>query len=470
MCGIIGLTHAVQSAHDVYRGLLMLQHRGQDSAGILSYDAATGMFHSKKQLGKVADVFSATDLDRLKGAMALGHTRYSTIGDVKESDLQPMAGVMPIGIGLVHNGNLSNYAALKASLLAKGRAFLSDNDLEVILHLMSGAFASSPSAPLEERLIEAARAVMQRAEGGYSVIGILPGLGLFGFRDPHGIRPLIIAERDEADGRKSYAFASEDAALGFVGYKRVRDVAPGELVWIPSVGDEAEVLHSRSLVPRSGLPCMFEWIYFSSADANLESVPVYETRLRLGQLLASRVGAAIDPSTIDVVSAVPETSRISAIALAETLARPYREVLIKNRYVQRSFILNGQDKRQVAVGMKFSVVDSVIAGKTVLLVDDSIVRGTTSRKLVQLLRQHGAARVYLASSCPPIRHPCLYGIDFPDRKDLVAAGRPLDSVAQALDADGVFYTTLADLETALGRPFCAACLTGEYAYGAGAAA
>jgi len=465
MCGIVGVLGTSRASKEVHQALLMLQHRGQDSAGILSVDGATGKFHLHKELGQVSSVFEKKDLDRLQGQSAIGHTRYSTIGEVREADLQPMALSLPVGIGMVHNGNVSNFKKMRDEMLDAQRFFMSDNDLEIILHLVAEGFAeaSALSKNVFNNLAASVMKVLEQVEGGYSVIGLLGNQGMFAFRDQHGIRPLVLGTRKEDDGKTAYCLTSETCALKFLGYEVERDIRPGELIWIDREGR----IQTRNLMEKKALPCMFEWIYFSSADSTQEKKNVYEVRLRLGELLGERIQREARPalSRFDVVAPVPDTSRPAAIALAETLGVPFREVLIKNRYVQRSFITNGQDKRQLAVGLKFSVIDELVAGKTVLLVDDSIVRGTTSKKIIELLRLRGAKEVYLASTCPPIMHPCFYGIDFPSHKELIANHRTPSEVAECLGADGVFYSAMEDLESALsGLSFCKACLDGSYAY------
>lgn len=460
MCGIVGIIGTPHAASESYQALQMLQHRGQDSAGILSIDSDSGKFHLHKALGHVSTVFSQNDLKNLSGHIAIGHTRYSTIGEIKEADLQPMAISLPVGMGMVHNGNVSNYSLLKKKLVAKQRIFMSDNDLEIILHSMAESFVSSraTSKTLFQSLCLSVQDVLDATEGGFSVIGLLGTEGLFAFRDPHGIRPLILGKRKNENGTDSYCLTSETCALKFLGYEVVRDLEAGELIWI----NQASEVMSSKITKKTALPCMFEWIYFSSADSTYEAVNVYEARLSLGQKLAARIPTHLN---IDVVAPVPDTSRPAAIGLAEALNIPFREILIKNRYVQRSFIMNGQDLRKLAVRMKFSVVDELVQGKNVLLVDDSIVRGTTSKKLIELLKQHGAKNVYLASTCPPITHPCFYGIDFPFPKDLVAHEKNPDQIAHYLGADGVYFTNLQDVSEALKRQnFCKACLNGEYAY------
>jgi amidophosphoribosyltransferase len=463
MCGIVGIMGTPQASSEAYQALQMLQHRGQDSAGILSVDSESGKFHLHKELGQVSQVFTKENLQPLTGNLAIGHTRYSTIGKIKSADLQPMAISLPVGMGMVHNGNVSNYQKLKQKLVSRQRIFMSDNDLEIILHSMAESFASSraTSKTLFQSLCLSVQDVLETTEGGFSVIGLLGTEGLFAFRDPHGIRPLVLGQRTDETGQTAFCLTSETCALKFLGYEVVRDLQPGELIWI----DSSRKPQFAKITQKAAKPCMFEWIYFSSADSTLEGINVYEARLDLGKRLANRIPASILKQGIDLVAPVPDTSRPAAIGLAETLGLPFREVLIKNRYVQRSFILNGQDLRKLAVKMKFSVVDELVRGKNILLVDDSIVRGTTSKKLIELLKQQGAARVYLASTCPPIHFPCFYGIDFPNPKDLIAHEKNSTQIAEALGADGVFFTTSEDLSSALrNQGFCDACLTGNYAY------
>jgi amidophosphoribosyltransferase len=473
MCGIVGITGHPQASQEAFQSLLMLQHRGQDSAGILSADVESGKLHLHREMGQVSEVFGPEALSRLQGRTALGHTRYSTIGSVKEEDLQPMVAAMPVGLGLVHNGNVSNFEAVREKMLSEGRFFLSDNDLEFFLHFIADEFQNPASQESSHSvfaaLTRAVARIHREIEGGYSVIGTISGRGLFGFRDPHAIRPLILGRKKNPEseiaqfGEYRHILTSETGPMKFLGYEIVRDLEPGELIWIPSLAKDGAPLQTTRLDSREAKPCMFEWVYFSGADSTLEGRNVYQTRLRLGEALARVIPEDLE---IDFVCPVPDTSRPAAIALAEKLAKPFREVLIKNRYVQRSFILPRQDKRELVVSRKFSVVEELVRGKSILLVDDSIVRGTTSRKIVDLLREHGARRVYMASTCPPIEEPCFYGIDFPDHRELIAFQRNASQIADEIHADRVFYTSVADLKDALSLPgFCGACITGEYPYG-----
>lgn len=467
MCGVVGVIGPEEAAKEVYMGLFTLQHRGQDAAGILSYEEGEGPgFHLWKDNGLVESVFSEKTMESLRGRMALGHTRYSTVGKSDSRvDVQPFVLNYPHGIGMAHNGNLVNYHELASKLKKERRRMqLSNNDLEVIQNIFADTLAelTHGSGAVDFNHIQAAvRSVFAHSVGGYSVIGLLAGQGLFAFRDPIGIRPLILGVRIK-DGKKFYCIASELIVLSFLGYESLGDLAPGELIYV----DIAGVLHRKVLQsapePR---PCMFEWVYFAGAESILEGKAVYGTRLKLGTGLAVKVQKLIDEGMAapDIIVPVPETARISAVAMAEELKIPYREVLIKNRYIHRSFILNTQEKRTRAVDLKLNPVKSEIVGKNVLLVDDSIVRGTTSKHLVDMVRRAGAKNVYFASTCPPIRHACYYGIDFPNADELIATGRDEDQIAKFLGADKVIYLDQPALEKAIGlKHTCTACLDGKY--------
>ena len=470
MCGIIGITGSEHAAKEVYLGLFTLQHRGQDAAGILSYDDGTTDagamgFHMWKDTGLVDSIFDEAILERLTGSMAIGHTRYSTVGSSSDkSVVQPFALNFPYGIGMCHNGNIVNVGPLLEKLRTERRRhFLSSSDLEVIQNLFADKLAevTSGDSLTMDQLAEAVRSVFDQAVGGYSVVSSIAGQGLIGFRDPQGIRPLALGKKTE-NGRTSYCLSSESIVFSILGYETVRDLKAGELVFIDAAGR----VESRQLVNQTTpTPCMFEWVYFAGAESVLEGKPVYGARLNLGKGLAKLVKAAIDKGEIkpDIVVPVPETSRIAAIGIAEELGLPYREVLIKNRYIQRSFILSTQDKRTKAVDLKLNPVRTEIEGKNVLLVDDSIVRGTTSLRLINLVRRAGAKEVYFASTCPPIRQPCYYGIDFPSPEELLATNRTEKEIAEKLNADRVIYLDHDSLRAAIGLPsICMACLDGRY--------
>lgn len=477
MCGVIGIIASGESgqagtastAYETYRGLLTLQHRGQDAAGILSYDFEANKFSSEKDLGLVASVFNEKNLENLRGRMAIGHTRYATTGSDSKVDLQPLVTGYPFGVGMVHNGNLVNYHELARKLTGEmGMQLLTNNDLEIFLSYFC-RYAGNPAAgamKFDYQLgLNAAKKIVAEATGAYALVGLLAGEGLFGLRDPGGIRPLVLGKKERGPGNISYCLVSESVTLNFLGFEFVRDVEPGEFIFI----DKDGVIHSELCTQKKEeaqkSPCMFEWIYFSGAESKFEGKNVYTTRLGLGKVLARRIQALIDAGEIDpeIVCPVPDTSRTASISLAEDLGLPYREALIKNRYIQRSFILNTQEARERAVELKLSPVRSEIEGKKILLVDDSIVRGTTSKKIIDLLKRYGASDVTLAVTCPPLRYACYYGIDFPSPRELIAGGRNEEEIARFIGANRVIFLEQSDLYEAIGLPsLCMACLSGKY--------
>jgi amidophosphoribosyltransferase len=400
--------------------------------------------------------------------MAIAHTRYSTAGNKGDlREVQPLTLNYPYGIGLVHNGNVVNYGELRLRLQEeKKRLCFSSSDTEALLNWL----ASELKGAAFEHLREAVRSVFKEVKGSYSVVGVLAGTGIFAFRDPNGIRPLVLGKRDNAGG-VSYMVASETIALQVCGYEQVRDLEPGELLVLEENPSGAPRLRSEVIEKRTLTPCMFEWVYFASAESEMQSAPVYGMRLALGRKLAHQVKRLMDQGKIqaDLVAPVPDTSRTAASSLAEELGLPYREALIKNRYIKRTFILGSQESRSRSVDLKLNPVKSEIKGKSVLLVDDSIVRGTTSKKIVDLVRRAGATKVYFLSTCPPIRYPCYYGIDFPDSTELIAARRSGPEVADAIGADAVVYLELDDLKECIAevsggkvKQACMACLDGRY--------
>ena len=478
MCGVVGIIGPEEASKEVFLGLFTLQHRGQDAAGILSFEEGEGPgFHLWKDNGLVESVFNEEIVDRLPGRMAIGHTRYSTVGKSdNKHDIQPLVLNYPYGIGMAHNGNLVNYYELVEKLKREKRRMpLTNNDLEVLQNLFAEALLEQGAGLGEKlefsQLETAVSKVMKDVVGGYSVVGMIAGQGMYAFRDPKGIRPLILGVRDalvkDTNGvmqkRKAYCATSELVLLSFLGYSPVGDIKPGELIFVDLEGQ----LH-RKVLPEAApkaAHCMFEWVYFAGAESAIEGRPVYGARLDLGKGLAQRIKKSIAAKEMrpDVVVPVPETSRIAAIALSEELGIPYREVLIKNRYIHRSFILNTPEKRTKAVDLKLNPVKSEIEGKNVLLVDDSIVRGTTSKRLVDLVRRAGAKEVYFVSTCSPIRQPCYYGIDFPSSEELIATNRDEQEIAEALHADKVIYLDQESLREAIGlKDLCMACLDGVY--------
>ena len=474
MCGILGIIGpdregrtASWAAEECSRGLMVLQHRGQDAAGILSYGKSVGL-RRERGPGLVAHVFDQGKLSKLEGGVALGHTRYATVGSDHEGDIQPMMTGFPFGMGMVHNGNLVNYHSLVKKLKKNwGIHFISGSDLEVLLYLwcwniQEGREGNFWDISFED-IVRGARGIFESAVGGYALCGIVAGVGLVGVRDPAGIRPMVLGRRKLASGSGyDYCLSSESKALDFLDYDFVRDVSPGEVILI----DEGGNVHSKVLCssPRSR-PCMFEWVYFAGAESQMAGKNVYTARLRLGQFLAAKAKILIRQGKIlpDMVCPVPDTARTASIALAEELKVPYREGLIKNRYVQRSFILGSQEAREKAVEYKLSPIRSEVEGKNILLVDDSLVRGTTAKKIVKLLKEYGAGDITLALTCPPLRYPCYYGIDFPSRGELLAANRTEEEIAAWLGVNRVIYMESQDLQDAIGlEGLCMACLDNDY--------
>ncbi|MGH9549910.1 MAG: amidophosphoribosyltransferase [Terriglobales bacterium] len=454
MCGLIAVSGSIDSAYEVFFGLMNLQHRGQDGAGILAVDAKRpGGFQLQKGSGLIENVFSERTFKNLKGTAALGHTRYATIGRDDPNLLQPFLDYQ-LGIGLGHNGNIVNFYALRDEL-ANGTGVKLQSDSELILRLMANALGTKELNA--ENIFEAVRSCMNVLVGSYSVVCVTKAGDIFGFRDPHGIRPLVYGSKTNEAGERVFALASESVALNFLGYEVDGEVEPGECVFVSADGQMAR----RSLKKESWSPCMFEWVYFARVESEIAGTSVYDARFRLGILLAERIRELGIES--DIVVPVPETSRISAVALAETLGLPFRELLIKNRYVNRTFILDGQASRQEAVRRKLFPIKSEFAGKRCLIVDDSIVRGNTAMQIVKLVRQAGAREVILVSSCPELRHACFYGIDFPRADELVAHNRTEEQIAKELGADRVVYQTVDGLVNALKqRSLCTGCLTGVY--------
>jgi len=460
VCGILGLALSRPAASALVDGLISLQHRGQDSAGILTSDIT---FHLKKGNGLVAGVFNEKNLARLTGSSGIGHVRYPTIGPGSDEDAQPFYLNHPFGIGMVHNGNVTNYYDLRRTLEREGhRQLTSFSDVEPILNVFADELGRTDLAAFgPESVFAAVAGVFRRVQGAYSVIGLIHGRGLVAFRDPLGIKPLAFARRG-----RDFAFASESVAFDRLGFTRFQDVQPGEAVYV----DSRRRVHRRRLVPGEPHPCIFEYIYFARPDSVLDRIEVYEARLRLGAELGRAVKAAgIRP---DLVVPIPDTARAAANSLALAIDAPLREGLIKNRYIARTFIMPGQQLRARSVRAKLNAVRSQVRGRNILLVDDSIVRGTTSREIVRLVREAGARRVGLAITAPPLRHPCCYGIDMMTRGELVARRHAVPGIRKLIGADALVYQTHEGLLAALdsfdtGARFCAACFSGRYPTGIG---
>ena len=464
---------------EIYEGLLMLQHRGQDSAGMVTTDWEE--FHEKKDNGLVNDVFSKKAMKRLTGSAGLGHVRYPTAGGSSAQEAQPFFVNSPLGIYLIHNGNLTNVDYLRETLVGSdsffNRHLRTNSDSEVLLNVWADAVhrahqarAADPAYdPLDpeavrDRIFEAGRDMMQKVTGAYSCIALIKGVGLCGFRDPNGIRPLVLGKRTTAAGPE-WSFSSEDCAFGPIGFERVRDVRPGEMVIVSPEGE----LFSRQCVPGETKPCLFEYIYLSRPDSVLNDIPVYEFQLELGRRLARQIEQR--GWDVDTVVPVPDGSRPAAIEASSYLGLPYREGLVKNRYVGRTFIMPDQHMREISVRRKLNAMSAVFAGKKVVLVDDSIVRGTTMSQIVSMVRRAGAEKVYLASAAPPVKFQNVYGVDMPSKTEFVAHDRTEQEVCDALGADGLVYQTVEDL-IATGKKlnpriaeFDASCFDGKYVDG-----
>lgn len=454
MCGIIAISGSDSAAYEVFFGLMNLQHRGQDGAGILTLETKSGDFHIHKASGLVENVFSERSFKNLKGKAAVGHTRYATIGGSDPNMLQPFLDYDK-GIGLAHNGNIVNFYNLQENWLSQKNARNKQcvSDSELILRLL----CDNTDGKLDQnKFFDALAPIMENLVGGYAVAGITKAGAIFGFRDPHGIRPLVFGQK-ELNGETIYALSSESVALGFLDFTNITEVQPGEAIYI---SPDRKVF--RKVVQKDSIsPCMFEWVYFARVESEFSGQSVYRARFRLGLLLAEQLKqAGITP---DIVVPVPETSRASAIALAEGLKIPFRELLIKNRYVNRTFILDDQQSRQEAIRRKLYPIAEEFKDKSILVVDDSIVRGNTAQQIMRLIRNSGAKEITLVSTCPPISSPCYYGIDFPSTQELVAFGRKEDEIAAELGADRVIYQTIEGLQEALeSKNLCMGCLTGKY--------
>lgn len=459
MCGIFAVIGAQNAAAELYVGLVHLQHRGQDAAGVITFDFndPDNGIKISKDIGLVSDVLSEHKLLSLDGQMGIGHTRYPTVGvgDVKE--VQPFFNRYPDGIGLAFNGNVVNYPMLKEKLRKK-RVYLSSNsDAEVLLQVFGDAYGNGKGGD-HEAVFTAVKEVHKEVIGGYSVVALIANKGIAAFRDPNGIRPLVMGEK-KVNGKKLCAFASESIALSIQGYENIRDLKPGEAVFV----DENLKQHSRVLESGIPAPCVFEYVYFSTVESVYEGRQIYEVRKKLGEELAAKVRKHWPDLEIDVVIPVPDTSRTAASSLAKALEVPYEEGLIKNRYIGRTFIMPVQKLRENAMKLKLKPVESVIKGKNVMVVDDSIVRGTTSKRIVELLRESGAKKVYFLSTFPPIRNPCYYGIDFQREEELIAHGKTIEEVEKEIGADKLIYMNVEGLRKAVGTDkLCTACVTGEY--------
>ena len=466
MCGIVGVVSNAPVNQLIYDALLLLQHRGQDAAGIVTQHERKFFMHKAK--GMVRDVFRTRNMRALPGNLGLGQVRYPTAGNAaSEEEAQPFYVNAPFGIVLVHNGNLTNAHALKAELFnTDHRHINTESDSEVLLnvlaHELEKATRGATLGPAE--VFAAVAGVHRRVRGSYAVIAQIAGHGLLAFRDPFGIRPLCIGRGKDG----TVMVASESVTLEGTGHVFERDVAPGEAVFVSLDGQ----IKSQQCAEHSQLsPCIFEYVYLARPDSVLDGISVYKARMSLGETLAQRVISVVPPTEIDVVIPIPESSRPSATELAHLIGKPYREGFVKNRYVGRTFIMPGQAVRSRSVRQKLNAIASEFEGRNVLLVDDSIVRGTTSREIVQMAREAGARKVYMASAAPPVRFPNVYGIDMPTKEELVAHGRTVEEVRQIIGADALIYQDVDAMKRAIGslnpslKGFDASCFDGIYVTG-----
>ncbi|QIL69280.1 amidophosphoribosyltransferase [Diaphorobacter sp. HDW4B] len=466
MCGIVGVVSTTPVNQLIYDALLLLQHRGQDAAGIVTKDGRKFFMHKAK--GMVRDVFRTRNMRGLPGSVGLGQARYPTAGNASsEEEAQPFYVNAPFGIVMVHNGNLTNAKQLREELASTDhRHTNTESDSEVLLNVLAHELdRATDGAPLKsEDVFKAVRAVHKRLKGSYSVIALIAGYGLLAFRDPFGIRPLCMGK--SADG--TVMFASESVALEGTLHQLERDIAPGEAVFVHDDGRiEAQQCAESTMLH----PCVFEYVYLARPDSVMDGISVYQARLNMGETLAKRVISTVPPSEIDAIIPIPESSRPSAMQLAQLLGIPYREGFVKNRYVGRTFIMPGQSTRKKSVRQKLNAISSEFKGRRVLLVDDSIVRGTTSKEIVQMARDAGATKVYLASAAPPVRYPNVYGIDMPTKTELVAHDRTVEEIRQVIGADALIYQDVDAMKLAVGKinpkvqGFEASCFDGEYITG-----
>ena len=469
MCGIVGVISKGAVNQLIYDALLLLQHRGQDAAGIVTMRGTKCFMH--KARGMVRDVFRTRNMRGLLGTVGLGQVRYPTAGNAySEEEAQPFYVNAPFGIVLVHNGNLTNAPALQRELVDIDRRHINTtSDTEVLINIVAHELAlATRDKPLTPELVfDAVSAVHKRIKGSYAVVALIAGHGLLAVRDPFGIRPRCLGEGGGAEGREVMV-ASESVAIEGTGHKVLRDVAPGEAVFIDLEG----TVHARQCAENPSLnPCMFEYVYLARPDSIMDGISVYQARLNMGETLAQRLISTIPPNEIDVVIPIPESSRPSAMQLAQRIGKPYREGFVKNRYVGRTFIMPGQGARKKSVRQKLNAIGVEFKGRNVLLVDDSIVRGNTSKEIVQMARDAGARKVYMASAAPPVRYPNVYGIDMPTSEELIAHNRTIEEIRAFIGADALIYQDVDAMKRVVGalnpavRSFEASCFDGHYITG-----
>ena len=462
MCGVLGIFNSKENAAlEVYDGLIVLQHRGQDAAGILTFDGRR--YHIKKDNGLVRDIFDSRDMAQLKGNIAIGHVRYPTVGAGGIEDAQPFISHSPFGMAIAHNGNVYNHHQLKKELFDKDKCLVnSDCDVEVILNIIRSSFQKQRVKNLQlENIWKAVKSVYRRAYGGYFVVVHIAGYGLLAFKDPHGIKPGIFGQRKN-DLKTDYIFASETVAMDILQFEVIKDVGAGEAIFIDNNGK----VHSKILQEKNWTPCIFEYIYFARPDTTINKISVHKARIRMGVKLGKQIKKAKLP--IDVVIPVPDSSRSAAYGVSQALGIPFKEGLIKNRYIGRTFIMPNQEVRKKSVRYKLNPIPYEIRKKNVLLVDDSIVRGTTSKQIIQMVRKTGAKKVYFASAAPELTRPCLYGVDIPSGKGLIANKLTIKEIEKKIGADALFYQKLSNLTESTKshksfiKKFCTACFDGKY--------
>ncbi len=469
MCGIVGVISIGSVNQLIYDALLLLQHRGQDAAGIVTMLDTKCYMH--KARGMVRDVFRTRNMRGLPGHVGLGQVRYPTAGNAySEEEAQPFYVNAPFGIVLVHNGNLTNAHALKKELFDIDRRHINTtSDTEVLINILAHELErAARDLPLTPDIVfRAVAAVHKRVKGSYAVVALIAGYGLLAFRDPYGIRPLVIGKGTGLLGGE-VIIASESVAVEGTGHRLLRDVAPGEAIFVDLEGR----MHARQCADHPSLnPCMFEFVYLARPDSVMDGISVYQARLNMGEILAQRVISTMPPSEIDVVIPIPESSRPSAMQLAQKIGKPYREGFVKNRYVGRTFIMPGQSVRKKSVRQKLNAIGVEFRGRNVLLVDDSIIRGTTSKEIVQMAREAGARKVYMASAAPPVRFPNVYGIDMPTHEELVAFGRSTEQIRQLIGADALIYQDVDAMKRVVAAlnpgldGFEASCFDGRYITG-----
>lgn len=440
MCGIVGIVGQSSVNQTIYDALTVLQHRGQDAAGIVTVDGYA--FRLRKANGLVKDVFEAKHMQRLQGNSGIGHVRYPTAGSSSASEAQPFYVNSPFGISLAHNGNLTNTVDLHERLHKQRRHVSTTSDSEVLLNLLADELQHTTTQHLSsDDVFKAISKVHEIARGAYAVAAMVIGHGLMAFRDPFGIRPLVIGKHETETGTE-YMVASESVALDAVGFEFMRDVAPGEAVYITL---EGELFTRQCAHTPSYAPCIFEFVYFARPDSTIDNVSVYSSRVNMGTMLGEKIKREWEDHDIDVVIPIPETSCDIALEIARHMDLPYRQGFVKNRYIGRTFIMPGQQERKKSVRRKLNAIGAEFKGKNVLLVDDSIVRGTTSEQIIEMARDAGAKKVYFASAAPEIRFPNVYGIDMPTTNELIAHGRDVEEITKLIGADGMIFQSLPDL-------------------------